>query len=285
MQYENPEIPEGINVSREHHLKEFALLTGGAVAVVLAVALLLGWAAELFAARVPFSYECEIAGEFAPQAMTEDPASAVVETELQTLADTLAAHMRLPAEMRIRVHYVDDADTVNAFATLGGHIVVFRGLLARMPSENALAMVLAHEIAHVLHRDPIVALGRGMAVGVALAAIAGVSGDNLTDRVFGTAGTLTALSFSRDQERTADAAAIAAIAARYGHVADAAAVFESLADVDDGQTLRPPEFLSSHPGLNTRRTEIGAYAAARGWPLNGTPRPLPPGLRLQSSAD
>lgn len=281
MQYENPEIPEDINVSREHHLKEFALLTGGALAVVVGIALLLGWAAEFFAARVPFSYEREIAGEFAPATAAGDAALVAVESELQTLAEALAAHMRLPAEMRIRVHYVDDAETVNAFATLGGHIVVFRGLLMRMPSENALAMVLAHEIAHVLHRDPIVALGRGMAVGLALAAIAGVSGDSLTDRVFGSAGTLTALSFSRDQERAADAAAVAAVAARYGHVADAAAVFESLAGEDPKQTPRPPEFLSSHPGLDQRRADIAGYAAARGWPSTGTPRPLPNRLRLQ----
>ena len=285
MQYENPDIPEGINVGREHRLKEFALLTVGALAVVLGSVLLLGWLAEFVAARIPFSYECEIAGEFAPPTAAEDAALAVVESELQILADALAAHMRVPAEIRIRVHYVDDADTVNAFATLGGHIVVFRGLLARMPSENALAMVLAHEIAHVLHRDPIVALGRAMAVGLALAAIAGVSGDTLTDSVFGSAGTLTALSFSRDQERAADVAAIAAVGARYGHVADAAAVFDSLAGMDGEQALRTPEFLSSHPGLDTRRAETARYAAALGWSSIGTPRPLPAALRLQPSAD
>lgn len=284
MRYENPQLPEGINVTRQHHLKEFAVLVGGTLAVVFSLALLLGWLAEFFAARVPFSYEQEIAGEFVPQSAAPDTAQAAVTADLQALADALAVHMRLPAGMRIRVHYIDDADTVNAFATLGGHIVVFRGLLARMPSENALAMILAHEIAHIRHRDPIVALGRGVAVGLALAAIAGISGDTLTDRVFGTAGTVAALQFSRDQERAADAAAVAAVVARYGHAADTAAVFESLAGPTGGHLLRPPEFLSSHPDLEKRGVAIGAYAAAHGWPVDGTPRPLPVSLRLPSPA-
>ena len=63
----------------------------------------------------------------------------------------------------------------NAFATLGGHIAVTSGLYRRMPSENALALVLAHEIAHVSARDPISALGGSatLALLVALAVVAG----------------------------------------------------------------------------------------------------------------
>ena len=44
------------------------------------------------------------------------------------------------------VHAVQDP-TVNAFATLGGHVFVFTGLVDSLDSENGLAMVLAHELA------------------------------------------------------------------------------------------------------------------------------------------
>ncbi|HWP68404.1 MAG TPA: M48 family metalloprotease, partial [Rectinemataceae bacterium] len=47
------------------------------------------------------------------------------------------------------------SDEVNAFATPGGHILVARGLLRLVQSEDELAAVLAHEIAHV-------ALGHGL---------------------------------------------------------------------------------------------------------------------------
>jgi predicted Zn-dependent protease len=276
LQYENPEIPEGINVSREHHLRELAVLVGGVLGLILAIVLILGWLAESIAARIPFGYEQEIAGDFASGA---DPVQAAIERQLQALADGLAAHMDLPPEMRVRVHYVDDADTVNAFASLGGHVIVFRGLLERMPSENALAMVMAHEIAHVRHRHPIVSLGRGVVVGLALAVVAGVSGGDLSDSVLGSAGTLTALSFSRSQEGEADRSAVAAVAARYGHVAGAAAVFELFARLEAEQPLHAPEFMSSHPHSGNRRDEIAAQAHANGWPLEGALTPLPDALR------
>jgi predicted Zn-dependent protease len=47
-----------------------------------------------------------------------------------------------------------DSPEINAFATPGGHIFVSRGLLLCANSEDALAAVIAHEIAHVqLHHS------------------------------------------------------------------------------------------------------------------------------------
>jgi len=45
-----------------------------------------------------------------------------------------------------------DTDEINAFAAPGGTIFVTRGLIRRTQSEDELAGVLAHEIAHVNHR-------------------------------------------------------------------------------------------------------------------------------------
>ena len=42
-----------------------------------------------------------------------------------------------------------DTNEIAAFATPGGHIFISRGLIALAPSEDALAAVLAHEIAHI----------------------------------------------------------------------------------------------------------------------------------------
>ena len=42
-----------------------------------------------------------------------------------------------------------DSDEINAFATSGGHIYITRGLIAAAKSEDALAAVIAHEIAHI----------------------------------------------------------------------------------------------------------------------------------------
>jgi predicted Zn-dependent protease len=42
-----------------------------------------------------------------------------------------------------------DSDAINAFATPGGHIFITRGMAERAPSEDALAGVIAHELAHI----------------------------------------------------------------------------------------------------------------------------------------
>jgi predicted Zn-dependent protease len=48
-----------------------------------------------------------------------------------------------------------DSPDMNAFATTGGHIFVCRGLLEALASEDAVAAVLAHEIAHIQLRHSI----------------------------------------------------------------------------------------------------------------------------------
>ena len=58
--------------------------------------------------------------------------------------------------------WVADADEVNALALPGQRIVVFRGLLEAVASENELDMVLAHELGHFAGRDHLKGLGRGL---------------------------------------------------------------------------------------------------------------------------
>ena len=199
MQYSNPEIPEGINTTKEHPLKEFAILSGGIVGVIVLVVLTLSLLAELLAPRIPFSMEQELAAKFIDK--TEIDSNQ--ERYIQSLADKLSRQMVLPEDMSVTLHYVDD-NVQNAFATLGGHIYIHRGLLEIMPNENALSMVIAHEIAHVQHRHPVIAMGRGVVIGLFLAAITGVSGDRIVGGLVNKAGVITVLGFSREQEREAD---------------------------------------------------------------------------------
>lgn len=277
--YENREVPEGINVSPIHPLKDFALLIGGISAVILVAVLALSLLAGQLARHIPFAQERTLAaslGRWLPAA-PEKPGERQRRDYLQALADGLAVNMQLPPEMTLTVHYAD-TDTVNAMATLGGHIVVFQGLIDTLPSENALAMVLAHEIAHVRHRDPVVAIGRGFAVALALASFSGV-GDGVLQQWLGGVGMLPILSFSRAQEEAADAAALQAVLQRYGHVGDAAAFFEQVArrqSMPSGPTL-----LQTHPDTEKRIAAIRAFAAAHATQTPSAARPLPAFMRAE----
>ena len=267
--YENPVVPEGINVSPTHPLREFALLVAGISGLILVSALVVSLLAGQFARHIPFAQEKALA-ESLGKHWPEGASSAQDQQRqayLQNLADRLGAVMKLPPGMDITVHYAA-SDTVNAMATLGGHIIVFQGLIDTLPDENALAMVVAHEIAHVRNRHPIVAVGRGFAVALALTSLAGF-GDGLMEQWIGGLGMLPVLSFSRTQEEEADADALDALYRLYGHVGSATSFFEKIAG--EGKNSSPALF-NTHPGVETRIERIRHFAQTH--PAQQTTQPV-----------
>lgn len=262
MSYENPPVPHEVNVSRESVPAEFLrLLAGLALVIVLGAALLYlagGWLGR----QLPLSWERRLVGGHVVGVETLDGDSAVpsadrvrVEAYLDSLAMRLTRGRPLPDGMRVRLH-LSGSDVPNAFATLGGHIVVTRGLYTRMPSENALAMVLAHEIGHVRHRDPIAAAGGGLALGLVLAAL----GDD--EAVAGHMAGVVALGYSRQAERRADDDALDMLRAAYGHTGGAADVFRVLSAYDPGGLRsRIPTLLSTHPADAERIARIESASA------------------------
>jgi predicted Zn-dependent protease len=274
VQYHNPQPPEGINVSQNHPLLDFLRLLGGLLVISAIVFGALALLADKLAKYIPFEKEREVSSRFAGEFPEPGPMS----TYLQQLADRVAAEQDLPAGMHIRVHYMDKS-TINAFATLGGNVVFFRGLVAKMPSENALAMVMSHEIAHVKLRHPISTLGRGLAIGIAVAMISVGTGSDIAGSTLGNAGLLTALTFSRAQESAADADALRTLARMYGHVAGADEVFKLLQEESTRGIGNLPAVLRSHPLDQDRIDAIAQMAAANGWSLQGPTQPLPEQIR------
>jgi Zn-dependent protease with chaperone function len=283
--YRNPRLPEGVNNSETRPLRDFLWLSGGVIGGLAALMVLLGLAASWIAGRIPFEYERGVAeplvaslvesGEAGWPDAEQDGAAERIRAYLQGLADRLAPAMDLPQGMSVTVHYSGE-DTVNAFATLGGHLLVYRGLMETLPHENALAMVMGHEIAHVLHRDPIVSLGRGVVVATAMGALAGVSSSDIATGVIGQTGLLTQMHFSRDQERDADRAGMAALAAVYGHANGALDLFTALARAEAAHGGSGGlEFFQTHPATPKRIAALRDLAAERGWPLTGETTPYP----------
>ncbi len=274
MEYHNPQPPEGINVSQTSPLLDFLRLLGAVLVIAATVFAALAVLADKLAKYIPFEQELEISSRFA----ADFPAPGPVSAYLQQMADRVVAAQELPAGMRIQVHYIDNS-TVNAFATLGGNVVFFRGLVGKMPSENALAMVMSHEIAHVKLRHPISTFGRGLAIGIALTLVSAGTGSDIAGRTLGNAGLLTALTFSRSQESAADADALRALARMYGHVAGAEEVFKLLHEESARGIGNLPAVLRSHPLDQDRIDAIARAAGANGWALQGPTQPMPEDIR------
>jgi len=280
--WSNPRLPqEEVNVGDARPLATFAAMAVGFGAGIAACALVLMLFAQAIAAGLPFSAERAVAARFITPAVpgTEPQAT------LQALAESLVGPQGLPGGVTLQVHY-SPLPVTNATATLGGNITLYRGLLEAIDSENALAMVLAHEIAHIRHRDPVRSLGRGMALAVVMSAVSAAAGSAMADRLLGSAGNLTVLSFSRAQEERADADALAAVALRYGHVAGADSFFRDMQRryADAGKPDAVPVFLRTHPATGDRLQRMTLLAVERRWPAEGALTPLPPVLQAIRAA-
>ncbi|MFB3090130.1 MAG: M48 family metallopeptidase [Gammaproteobacteria bacterium] len=280
MEYSNPKIPEGINTTVENPLKEFFILSVGVLGIIFFAVIILSLAAEKLAIYIPFNIEQDLIPEMWAQAEpeTESEISKRTREYLQSLSDQLADHMQLAEEMEITVHYIE-GDTVNAFATIGGHIFIYQGLLDELESENALAMVIAHEVAHIFHRHPIIAMGRGVVIGLLLSAISGASGDLFVGQIVSETGMIALLNFTRDQEREADITALTAVNGLYHHVAGTNDLFRVLMAAHDLDSIEPPLFLSTHPLTQDRIDDLTQYAHGQGWTTEATLAPFPQELR------
>ena len=161
-----------------------------------------------------------------------------------------------PYHFRVRVA---NLEMVNAFALPGGHIVIADGLLQAAESPDEVAGVLAHEMAHVLHRHStaaiVEALGLAFLFGVML-------GDFGIGVISGAGETLVGLSFRREAEAEADARALTLLDRAGMSSRGLAAFFERMERMagDRSAVLR---LLSTHPPneVRGRRAAEGAIPA------------------------
>ena len=259
MDYSNPDIPEGINYSKTHPLKEFAILSAGVFGVLLLVVLVLGVMADHFAQYIPYRVE----KNFQILVPAKDDGPPVLRAYLESLADRISAAEKLPEGMEITVHYVD-SDIVNAYATLGGHIVLYRGLLEKLQHENALSMVMAHEIAHVKYRHVIRSMGNGLVVGMALSMLNSSLGDTVVSNMINQTGQVGMLKFSRVHEQQADDMALDSLQRMYGHVEGAEELFVAIKAGETSGYI--PVFLRTHPDIDARIRHIQEIEQRRGQP-------------------
>lgn len=208
-----------------------------------------------------------------------DDADPELQAYVERLGAEMARQMDVPADLKLRF-YVVDGDMENAFTTLGGHIFVIDELLTVVDNENSLAMVLAHEIAHAVNRDPLTGTGRGILFQVLLSTLSGGGMDAPTSASLGIEMTLNA--YSRTQEEAADSMAVGALEERYGHVGGVTQFFEKLGETTDDDDV--PTIMSSHPHLDDRIEAIKKQVQREGW-VSGDVSPYPASIRALISSE
>lgn len=258
MKYQ-PTLPShNDNVSQEHPLKDFLRILAGLAALALLGFFLLGLLVDAVVDRMDPATEASLTRIIADKAPAVPAGGDPREAQLQALVDSLrgCAGLQGPATVRLT-----RSTTPNAVVVPGGTIYVFSGLLGQVQSENGLAFVLAHELAHLAHRDHLRALGRGIVL-YGLAAL--VSGDTSSlASVLAPVHQLGEARYSQARESAADALALRVLACRYGHAGGATEFFEALAQTDD-DTLPGSHYVASHPAMKARIAALQALIAQAG---------------------
>ncbi len=154
------------------------------------------------------------------------------------------------------VAVIDDPETVNAWCMAGGRMAIYTGLIEKIdPTDDELAQVMGHEIAHALANHTAEKMSVAIASSVGVAAV-GVASDNKGAAMAGAAAA-AALAITLPNSRTAESEADQIgieLAAKAGYNPEAAiTLWQKMNALPGG---KPPQFLSTHPDPENRQKAL-----------------------------
>ncbi|MDD2464607.1 MAG: M48 family metallopeptidase [Desulfobulbus sp.] len=259
------------NVSHNSPFREFVVLLAGVALICVVAFAVSGWLVDTVVQSISPDMEARIFAPVAPgQARSGDQVDAG-ELALQRMVDELGSCIDVGYPLKVELVA---SKTANAMALPGGRIIVLSGILNKVRSENGMAFVLAHELAHFKNRDHLSGLGRGIVLTAMMAFLTG-SDSGLT-RLFTPAVGLSAASYSQARESRADSLALKALVCRYGHAAGATEFFQAMKDEHRGGGIS--NYFASHPEAVERIGRLEELSTAQGY-ATGVARELPPSLK------
>lgn len=144
---------------------------------------------------------------------------------------------------------------LNAFCMPGGKIAFYTGILDQLQlTDDEVAMVMGHEIAHALREHARERMGKGAATRLGANLISGLLGlGSVGDSLLNMGGQLLTLKFSREDESEADLVGME-LAARAGYDPRAGvSLWRKMSSASKGA---PPQWMSTHPASSTRINDI-----------------------------
>jgi metalloendopeptidase OMA1, mitochondrial len=164
-------------------------------------------------------------------------------------------------EFHWEANVIKDDKTANAFALPGGKIAVYTGIFPIAQTEAGLAIIVGHELGHVIARHGAERMSQGLLAelgGTALSvAVQSRPEANMIMAAYGLGAQVgVLLPYSRLQESEADRIGLV-LAAKAGYDAHVAiGVWERMAKLPG---RRPPAFLSTHPAPGSRLEDIKQF--------------------------
>jgi len=192
---------------------------------------------------------------------SNDPRAQMVQRSGDRISGAVVQYLRDTGQGR-RVRDFDwqfnlvQSDQVNAWAMPGGKIAIYTGILDLTQDENGLAVVMSHEIAHVIARHGnermsqqlLLTMG-AISLDVALRERPQETRD-IFMMAFGVGGTLGTLAYSRQHEYEADALGMIFMAMAGYDPNHTITFWERMLAYSSGPGI--PQFLSTHPSNQAR---------------------------------
>lgn len=150
-----------------------------------------------------------------------------------------------------------DSKDINAFCMPGGKIAFYTGILQELKlSDDEVAMVMGHEMAHALREHARERMGKSAATGIGASLLSQLLGlGDVGQTVTRYGAQLLTMKFGREDESEADLVGME-LAAKAGFNPRAAVTLWKKMDAsNDGA---PPEWLSTHPSGSARIAQIEA---------------------------
>jgi predicted Zn-dependent protease len=208
----------------------------------------------------------EIANNPAEYPLLDEAAYASAYTYLRTnITDKILNSGKLTYrnDFAWEVKIIKDDNTLNAFCTPGGYIYVYTGLIKYLDTEDQLAGVMGHEIAHADLRHTSRQMTRQYGYEFVIQALTGSKPNSITQIALG----LKTLQNSREFETEADDKSVVYLAETPYACNGAAGFFEKL--IANGSSPSQPQWLSTHPNPDNRVENINKRADEAG--CNKTP--------------
>ena len=146
---------------------------------------------------------------------------------------------------------------INAYCMTGGKIAFYTGILDQLKlTDDEVAMVMGHEIAHALREHARERMGKSAATNIGASLLTQMLGlGQIGQTVTNYGAQLLTLQFSRDNESEADLVGME-LAARAGYDPRAGVtLWQKMSAANKGA---PPQWLSTHPSGTTRIGDIEA---------------------------
>jgi predicted Zn-dependent protease len=145
-----------------------------------------------------------------------------------------------------------DIDELNAVSLPGGYVYINRGLLERLQTDDELASVLAHEIAHIAARHSVKRLQGSLGYGLLRILLGGALKEAQAVRAADMAFVQLTMAYSREDEFLADKLAVKYLRGA-GYDPEAMVnFFERLLEIKRKEPLRPKSAFRTHPYLPER---------------------------------